>query len=236
MHTWLVWFLRAPHQVIFEWICDLTMSADLQYDYKAALKRLNLKKSDVEELREKIKKLDNVPKSLSSRKVKLKIYFPSRQCLKSSPPSIQLLCFLSSCSGIEEALTVIATYYEIRQACPSIFSNRDPLSAEIQQCLSNQHYFHTPNTPGGHSVIYHCLSNPKASNYVFDEACKTFFMTIGCLKLLSWSYWEIIDSHHFNMKSCPTQKLWRSKVESENLLMTQQTFCDATYKFPKASE
>lgn len=36
-----------------------------------------------------------------------------------------------------------------------------------------------PNTPKGNSLIYHCLSNNKASNYIFDEACKTFFMTIG---------------------------------------------------------
>jgi hypothetical protein len=90
-----------------------------------------------------------------------------------------MLCFLNACNGIDDAANVMSTYYEIRQMCPTVFHNRDPLSPEIQQCLKNQHYFHLPNTPTGHSVIYHCLSNGKASNYIFDEACKTFFMTIG---------------------------------------------------------
>lgn len=136
------------------------MSSDLEYDLKEALKRHNFTKSDIKALREKTKKFDNVPKSVSSKK---------------------LLCFLSACNGIDDAANVISTYYEIRQTCPSIFANRDPLSTEIQQCLSNQHYFHMPNTPSGHSVIYHCLSSPKASNYIFDEACKTFFMLIDSL-------------------------------------------------------
>jgi hypothetical protein len=44
-----------------------------------------------------------------------------------------------------------------------------------------------PNTPKGNSLIYHCLSNNKASNYIFDEACKTFFMTIG--KAYTYNVW-----------------------------------------------
>ena len=106
------------------------------------------------------------------------------------------MCFLNACNGVDDAAKVMSTYYKIRQTCPSIFSNRDPLSPEIQQCLSNQYYFHLPNTPSGHSVIYHCLSNPTASNYIFDEACKTFFMTIGRefkfkIKFDSWSLNEV---------------------------------------------
>lgn len=93
--------------------------------------------------------------------------------------SIQLLCFLNACDGIDDAAKVIATYYEIRTTCPSIFSNRDPMSPEIQQCFGSQWNFHLPNTPSNHSVIYHCLSSPRASDYVFNEACKTFFMTLG---------------------------------------------------------
>ena len=42
---------------------------DFEYDYKKALKRQNLTDKSVNELREKIKKSDNVPKSLSSKKV-----------------------------------------------------------------------------------------------------------------------------------------------------------------------
>lgn len=92
---------------------------------------------------------------------------------------LQLVSFLNACDGIEDAAVVIGKYYSIRQEHPSIFSNRDPLSAQVQQCLSNQYYFSLPKTPAGYSVIYHSLSNPTASNYIFDEACKTFFMLIG---------------------------------------------------------
>jgi hypothetical protein len=46
------------------------MSADMEYDFKKSLKKLNLKESDVKELREKIKKLENVPKNLSLKKVR----------------------------------------------------------------------------------------------------------------------------------------------------------------------
>lgn len=45
------------------------MSADLEFDYKKALKKLNVKDSDVNELREKVRKIEKVPKNLSSKKV-----------------------------------------------------------------------------------------------------------------------------------------------------------------------
>lgn len=45
------------------------MSVDLEYNYKKALKRQKLTDKNVNELREKIKTLENVPKNLSSRKV-----------------------------------------------------------------------------------------------------------------------------------------------------------------------
>lgn len=45
-------------------------------------------------------------------------------------------------------------------------------------------YFYLPITPNGYSVIYHKLSNTKPSNYVFDEAIKTYLMTIG--EFLGW--------------------------------------------------
>lgn len=35
-----------------------------------------------------------------------------------------------------------------------------------------------PETPSGYAVIYHRLNNPKASNYNFDEAVKTYFMLL----------------------------------------------------------
>lgn len=109
--------------------------------------------------------------------------------------NLQLLCFLNACDGVDDAANVMSTYYEIRQKHSAIFHNRDPLSPEIQQCLANQLYFHLPNTPTGHSVIYHNISDPKASNYVFDEACKTFFMTIG--KFLQIIFCNVAENLNF---------------------------------------
>jgi hypothetical protein len=133
------------------------MNCDMKFDYKNAIKSLKIKEKDVSELRKKVKEFKHVPQTISNKK---------------------LLCFLNACNGIDDAANVIACYYEIRQSA-AIFRNRDPTSNEVRQCLENQYYFHMPNTPSGCSLIYHCLSNNKASNYVHDEACKTFFMTIG---------------------------------------------------------
>ena len=46
------------------------MSADLEFEYKKAMKKLDIKESDINELREKIKKFEKVPKCLSAKKVK----------------------------------------------------------------------------------------------------------------------------------------------------------------------
>lgn len=45
------------------------MSADLEFDYKKALKRQKFTEENVNELREKIKKFEIVPRKLSSKKV-----------------------------------------------------------------------------------------------------------------------------------------------------------------------
>lgn len=53
----------------------LMMSADMEYNYEAALTRQNFTESDVNELRAAIKKFKNVPKALSSKKVRKSIYW-----------------------------------------------------------------------------------------------------------------------------------------------------------------
>lgn len=131
---------------------------------------------------------------------------------------LQLLCFLNACNGSYDAANAIATYYKIRQTCPSIFSNRDPLSAQLQQCLSSQYYFHLPNTPKGYSVIYHCLSSPKASDYVFDEACKTFFMTIGWLIN---DIWEFLYNFNFRF---PAARTWSLEWADHHLWYAERGF------------
>uniref|UniRef100_A0A182UD92 CRAL-TRIO domain-containing protein n=1 Tax=Anopheles melas TaxID=34690 RepID=A0A182UD92_9DIPT len=85
----------------------------------------------------------------------------------------QLACFLDACDkNIDETRKVLKIYYEARKNGPELFNNRDPHSAAIQQCLQNH----------GYSVVFHRLKNSRSSNYHFDEAIKTYFMTIdSCL-------------------------------------------------------
>lgn len=91
----------------------------------------------------------------------------------------QLLLFLDACGGVEGATKVIKIYYKIKNNSPEHFSNRDPQNPKIQQCLRHQDYFYLPKTPKGDLVVFHRLSSSKSSDYHFDEAIKTFFMTIG---------------------------------------------------------
>lgn len=92
---------------------------------------------------------------------------------------LQILLFLDSCGGVQEGAKVMKIYYKIKQSSPEHFANRDPESAKIQQCLYHQDYFYLPRTPKGDIVVFHRLSSSRAGDYVFDEAIKTFFMTIG---------------------------------------------------------
>lgn len=96
--------------------------------------------------------------------------------------SRQLLLFLDACESVEEAAKVCSSYYETKRKNKEHFKNRDPEDPKIKQCLLHQDYFFLPNTPSGDLVIFHRLSSSRASDYVFDEAIKTFFMTIdSCL-------------------------------------------------------
>jgi len=137
------------------------MIYDLEYDYSEALKRQGHKQSDVDTLRSVVREFPIVPRSITDK---------------------QLLLFLDSCGGVEGASKVLKTYYKIKKNSPEHFVNRDPQSPKIQQCLGHQDYFYLPSTPRGDLVVFHRLSSSKSSDYHFDEAIKTFFMTIeSCL-------------------------------------------------------
>ncbi|XP_058116319.1 alpha-tocopherol transfer protein-like [Anopheles ziemanni] len=136
------------------------MEHDMGYDLEDALKREGLSREDLKALRNP--PIEGVPTTITDK---------------------QLACFLDACDkNIDETRKVLKIYYDIRKTSPELFSNRDPLSAPIQQCLQNQDYFPLPTTPSGYSVVFHRLKNSRASNYQFDEAIKTYFMTIdSCL-------------------------------------------------------
>lgn len=95
---------------------------------------------------------------------------------------LKLALFIDASNGqIEIAKKTVETYYDARHHAPEHFFGRDPTCDSIQQCLNNQHYFILPPKDGC-PIIFHQLSNSKPSNYYFDNAIKTFFMSIDiCL-------------------------------------------------------
>ncbi|KAL7038242.1 hypothetical protein ACKWTF_009517 [Chironomus riparius] len=138
------------------------MNIDLEYDYSEALKRQGHTQADVDAIRNLVSQYPHIPKSITDK---------------------QLLLFLDSCGGAEEGAKVCKLYYTMKQKNIEHFKLRDPTHPKIQQCLANQDYFYLPNTPTGDVVVFHRLSSSRASDYVFDEAIKTFFMTIdSCIQ------------------------------------------------------
>ncbi|CAO1404887.1 unnamed protein product [Diamesa serratosioi] len=135
---------------------------ELIYNYEEALKRLHKEASDVGELRRAVEMEGDVPKSITDK---------------------QLLLFLEACGSVDEAVKVIKIYYDVKENTPQLFRNRDPQSPAIQQCFKNQFNLFLPVTPNdGNSVVFIGLENDKSSNYDFDNANKTFFMTLdACL-------------------------------------------------------
>lgn len=143
-------------------ICDgLERTLDLidnAFDYGKALKRTNQTQENVNFLRQLVKSVDIIPKSLHDK---------------------QLLCFLDVSDNAEGAVKLATNYYEIKKNGPELFANRNFELPEIKQCLANQTYISLPLTPNNECVIFHSLSNTVAKNYVFDEAVKTFVMLAG---------------------------------------------------------
>ncbi|XP_037039603.1 alpha-tocopherol transfer protein-like [Bradysia coprophila] len=135
------------------------MAYELGFDLADAIKRQNISKENIVAIRES--KIPHVPDNISDKLIAL---------------------FLDACDSLDETKSVMSIYYRTRQTSPEHFENRDPRTDEIQQCLNNQDYFYLPPTPSGFPVIFHRLSNSTASNYCFDNAIKTFFMSIdACL-------------------------------------------------------
>ncbi|XP_055544981.1 alpha-tocopherol transfer protein-like isoform X2 [Wyeomyia smithii] len=132
------------------------MPFDLGYDLDEALKREEICRDDFKALRNP--PIEGAPTDMTDK---------------------QLACFLNACNkNIDQTRKVIKIYYAARRDAPELFNDTDPLSPKIRQCFENQDYFILPTTPAGYSVVYHRLNNPKASNYNFDEAVKTYFMLL----------------------------------------------------------
>lgn len=92
-----------------------TVDYELDYDYKAALKRQDISEEDIKSLR--ISPPENMPIQITDK---------------------QLALFFNACNkNIKETRKVIEIYFNARKNAPEHFTDRDPNSASIQQCLQN---------------------------------------------------------------------------------------------------
>lgn len=129
------------------------------YNYDEALRRQNIDQSDVTKLRERIKDSKFIPKFMTDK---------------------QVLLFLNAAnSNVEKAAAKLEVYYELKKTAPEFFKNRDVHSDAIQSSLDHQNFIDLPISPDNCILFFHDLSSPEAKHYVFDEAVKTFAISIG---------------------------------------------------------
>lgn len=92
------------------------MSFTLGFDLDEALKREEIEQSVLDKLRHS--DIPGMPDSISDH---------------------QLLLFYRACQReFDDTRNVIKEYYEHKRTTPEHFTDRNPLSAEVQQCLDNQ--------------------------------------------------------------------------------------------------
>lgn len=92
------------------------MTLRLGFDLDEALKREEIEQTVLKNLRSS--DIPGMPNSISDH---------------------QLLLFYRACQrDFKNTRTVIEAYYEHKKCTPEHFSDRNPLSAEVQQCLDNQ--------------------------------------------------------------------------------------------------
>lgn len=85
--------------------------------------------------------------------------------------------FLNICNGdVDLAAKKLDKYYELKQAMPEFFGNRDMDLPEIQNALDNLYYVALPLTPDDCYLLLHKANSPYPKDYHFDAALKTFIM------------------------------------------------------------
>lgn len=129
------------------------------FNYEAAMEARNVIQDDVDNFREILLSCETVPKSI--------------------PDKALLLCLLVCDKDIDKSLNLLNNYCVFSRSSPEFFANRDGKSKEVQMSLANQYYAWLPPTPNDYNLVFHKLSNNEPEVYVFDDAEKTFLMTIG---------------------------------------------------------
>ncbi|KAG5679562.1 hypothetical protein PVAND_009122 [Polypedilum vanderplanki] len=125
------------------------------FDYKKFLKITGFQQSQIDDVRNNVKNYKEVPRFLMNE---------------------QILTFLTGCNGdIDKTTQRIRLYYKCKRDIPEFFRGRNPNNDEIKHCFDNQYYVTLP-VLNNSNIMFTCLSNYEAKNYIFDHACKTFIM------------------------------------------------------------
>ncbi|XP_076289828.1 uncharacterized protein LOC143213657 [Lasioglossum baleicum] len=123
-----------------------------------------IKKSDIEVLREWCEKQPHLPKIVD----------------------LLLVLFLhSNYYSIEAAKHTVENFYTLRSHVPEFFSSRDPLgSKELRQAFNVVAAIGLPQlSKQGYKVLYGKLIDPDPSHYSFDDSTKYFFMVSDLVAL-----------------------------------------------------
>lgn len=126
------------------------------FSLKEALKKSEVKESDIEILREWFLKQPHLPKT----------------------DDIYLILFLhSNYYRLEPTKTTIENFYTIRTHVPEFFSNRDPFLKELrEQCNVMLAISLKENSKQGNQIIFNAIMDPDPSHYLFNECTKLLFM------------------------------------------------------------
>lgn len=127
------------------------------FSFTEALKKSEVKETDLEILREWLLKQQHLPKI----------------------DDIYLLLFLhSNYYRLEPTKTTIENFYTIRTHVPEFFSNRDPLLKELRE--QSNVMLAIPlkeKSKEGNQILFNSIMDPDPSHYFFNDCAKLLFMT-----------------------------------------------------------
>lgn len=145
-------------QKILEQVRKLIASA---YNCDEVMKENGITQDDVNALRERSVSSSFVPKGIIDK--------------------ILLMILVACDNDMDKSVKLLHNYCKFVKEAPEFFSNRDVESKEIQSSLDNQYYISLPPTPNNCNLVFYKLSNYEPKNLNFDDAEKTFLMTVGTL-------------------------------------------------------
>lgn len=129
------------------------------FNYEAEMEVNHLTQEDIDNFREILLSCDEVPRSIPDHSI--------------------LTMLIMRNKNQDESVRLARAYCLINREAPEFFGNRDVESKAIQACFENQFYLYLPPTPDNCNLVFFKLSNYDPKNYIFDDAEKTFLMSVG---------------------------------------------------------